>query len=69
MLRHFLRTGGAVQAHQGDIECVDHGRRSRDIRPNQQRSGGFHRHLNENRRIGIGLFTRHFRRVDGCLYL
>ena len=54
MLRHFLRTGGAVEAHQRYVQRIDHRRRRRDIRPDQQRAGGLDRDLDEDRSVCPG---------------
>ena len=54
MLGHFLRAGGTVQAHQRHIQRFDHRGGGGDIGADQQRAGGFHRDLHEDRRIGAG---------------
>ena len=49
MLGHLLRSGSAVQAHQWHIQRIDNRRGGRNIRPDQQRTRGLHRHLHEYR--------------------
>ena len=69
MLGHLLRAGGAVQAHQRHVQRVDHGSGGRDVGSDQQRAGGLHRHLHEDRRVGAGLGARDLGAVDRGLDL
>ena len=52
---HFLRAGRAVQPHQRHIQRVDHGGSGGDVGTDQQRAGGLHRHLHEDRNVAAGL--------------
>ena len=69
MLGHFLRAGGAVQAHQRHVERFDHGGGSGDVGADQQRAGGFHRNLHEDRRVLARCPAGDLGAVDGGLDL
>ena len=68
MLLHLLRPGGAVQPQQRHVQCMDNGGRRSDIGADQQRAGGLHRHLHENRNAAAGFTDRRLggihRRLD-----
>ena len=64
MFGHFLRAGGAVQAHQRDVECADHGGGGGDVGADEQRAGGLDGDLDEDRRVGAGVAAGDFCAVD-----
>ena len=66
---HLLRAGGAVEADQRHIERADHRRRGGDVGADQQRAGGLHRHLHEDRRIVARCAAGDLGAVDGGLDL
>jgi hypothetical protein len=55
VLGHLLRAGGAVQPDQRHVERVDHGGGGGDVGADQQRAGRLHRHLHEDRQVGLAL--------------
>ena len=67
MFRHFLRPGRAIEPHQRHIQRMHNRGRGSDIGSDQQRTGGFHRHLHENRNGGPCRLARNFRGIDGGL--
>ena len=69
VLGHLLRAGAAVQSDQRHVQRVHHGRGGGDVRADQQRAGGFHGDLNEDRRVGAGFGARDLRAVDRGLDL
>ena len=55
VLGHLLRPGGAVQPHQRHVQRVHDGGGGGDVGTDQQRAGGLHRHLHEDRDVAAGL--------------
>jgi hypothetical protein len=64
MLGHFAWAGAAVQSDQRNVQRVHHGRGGSDIRTHQQRAGGLHGDLHEDRRVGAGFSPGEFRAID-----
>ena len=58
MLGHLLRPGGAVQPHHRHIQRVHHRGGGGDVGADQQRAGGLHRHLHEDRDVAAGFGAR-----------
>ena len=63
MLRHFLRPGRAIQPHQRHIQGIHNGCGGGNIGADQQRAGGFHRDLHENRNVRSRRLARYFARI------
>ena len=63
MFRHFLRPGGAIQPHQRHIQGIHNGCGGGDIGADQQRAGGFHRDLHENRNVRPRRLARYLARI------
>ena len=58
VLGHFLRAGGAVQPHQRHVQRVHHRGGGGDVGADQQRAGGLHRDLHEDRHVAAGRRAR-----------
>ncbi len=69
MLGHFLRAGGAVQADQVGFQRVNDRGCRRNVRPDQQRAGGFHRNLHKNGQCCSGFGAGALDAVDSGLDL
>lgn len=69
VLGHFLRAGGAVQAHERHVQRVDDRGRRRDVGTDEQRAGRLDRDLHENGGIRAHLGAGDLGAVDGGLDL
>ena len=63
MLRHFLRAGRTIQPHQRHVQGIHNGCGGGDIGADQQRAGGFHRDLHENRNVRPRRLARYLARI------
>ena len=69
MFGHLLGAGGAVQAHNRNVQGVYHRGCGGDVGPHQHGARGLHRDLNDDGDVGLDLRAGAFGTVDRCFDL